>query len=86
LAGLPLGFLTFAGFGFYGLYVFWSPSVSSSSNIASDASPWRHGAAASSYELVIRVVHVDGQGKVLDRGKMSPEGADKISTCIAEAL
>ena len=85
--GLLLGIVIFFGFGIYGMYAFARGQLQ-----AFDST--KRFSSAPSPELVVRVVreviHVDAKGKVFDHDvapwKLSTEEADKVSSCIAQAL
>jgi hypothetical protein len=91
LAAVFLIAFAWIGFGCYGVYVFFNPSVKSSWQMAKSA--LGHTASPSAQEMVVRVVrtvvHVNEAGQIISQGpdsSVTDEGIEKITQCVAAAL
>jgi hypothetical protein len=83
--------LAWIGFGCYGVYVFFYPSVQSSLDMAKSA--LGHTSSPTAQEVIIRivrkVVHVNADGEIISQGPdsiVTEEGIEKITQCVAAAL
>jgi hypothetical protein len=93
LALVAIFLITFAwlGFGCYGVYVFFNPSVKSSWQMAKSA--LGQTSSPSAQEMIVRivrtVVHVNEDGQIISQGadtSVAEEGIEKITQCVAAAL
>jgi hypothetical protein len=93
LALATICFIIFAwiGFGCYGVYVFFNPSVTSSWQMAKSA--LGQTSSPSAQEMIVRivrtVVHVNEDGQIISQGadtSVTEEGIEKITQCVAAAF